>query len=373
MANKVLKRVVTEYLKRLAEPRVKKLTGLDIDISLWGVNSYNELSGTQGKVFIDFDPVVNRNTKEGKVIGKVITTYAEDALKFVGQEKYYKVYINQRTLDPLDEQVEEDVEEPVNSNEYKLLERLLSHKEYEDNGIVFKFANFTHKKNVLSVTVNCEVPENRGWNEYMLEFFAYNVINEKIKFIDPTGLMDVKLDRVYVNGTPIKKNDYYLPTKLEDKLENIFKKLPDFGISYNDFGVLFNVKYEGMYDLYNDDYQIVVNCGFTIDKIILKKYDSNKKMVITSVPQDLAESLYTLLMESTDTELEELRYHIEGLTYREVFVDAFSLNETEENYLAVYLIPQKICGKKIEAYSGGDMDENDIEEYFRKLVSKSIN
>jgi hypothetical protein len=37
------------------------------------------------------------------------------------------------------------------------------------------------------------------------------------------------------------------------------------------------------------------------------------------------------------------------------------------------LIPQKICGKKIEAYSGGDMDENDIEEYFRKLVSKSIN
>ncbi len=260
----------------------------------------------------------------------------------------------------------------VNS-EYKMLERLLSHKKYEDNGLVYNFVNIRHEKNSMRVYAQVEVPKDRGWNEYMLEFFAYNIINEKIKFIDSTGNMDVKLDRIYVNGTPINKNDYYLPTKLENKLENIFKKIPDFGISYEDFGILFKVKYDGVYDLYNDDYQVVVNCGITIEKIILKKYDSNKRLVITSIPQSLVDSLYTLLMEDTDTELEELRYSIEGLTYREVFVEGFSLDKTEENYLVVYLIPQKICGKKVESYSSGEMDDNEIEQYFRKLVSKSIN
>ena len=260
----------------------------------------------------------------------------------------------------------------VNS-EYKMLERLLSHKKYEDNGLVYNFVNIRHEKNSIRADIQVEVPKDRGWNEYMLEFFAYNIINEKIKFIDSTGNMDVKLDRIYVNGTPINKNDYYLPTKLENKLENVFKQIPDFGISYEDFGVLFKVKYDGIYDLYNDDYQIVVNCGINIEKIILKKYDSNKRIVITSIPQSLVDSLYTLLMESTDTELEELRYNIEGLAYREIFVDGFSLDKTEENYLVVYLIPQTICGKKVESYSSGEMDDNEIEQYFRKLVSKSIN
>ncbi len=78
-------------------------------------------------------------------------------------------------------------------------------------------------------------------------------------------------------------------------------------------------------------------------------------------------------MERTDIELEELRYNIEGLVYREIFVDGFSLDKTEENYLVVYLIPQTICGKKVESYSSGEMDDNEIEQYFRKLVSKSIN
>jgi hypothetical protein len=260
----------------------------------------------------------------------------------------------------------------IPDNEYKLLERLLTHKDYEDNGIIFKFHNTGHKKDTLSIDVNCTVPEGRGWNHYMLEFFAYNIIGEKIKFIDSSGNMTVNLDRIYVNGTPIKGSDYYLPLKLENKLENMFKKIPDFGISYQDFGVMFIVKYDGLYEIENHSYQVTVNCGFNIDKIILKRYDSDKKVVITSVSQDLVESLYTLLMESTDTELEELRYFMEGETYRQVFSDAFSMGETEENYLSLYLIPERICGKKVHLYSGGDMDENEIEEYFRKLVPKSV-
>ena len=371
MASRVLKRIVTEYLKRFAEPRIKELTGLEVELSIWGVSGRNELSGTQGKIFIDVDPIIHRNSREGKMIEKIILSYGEDALKFLNTEKNYKILINQRSLDQLDEQEVENVEHTPDS-EYKMLEKLLSHKKYEDNGITFEFFNVRHNKKSLSVETNVEISEDRGWNHYMLEFFAYNIINEKIKFIDSSGMMDVKLDRIYVNGEPIKNKEYYLPTKLENKLEVIFKKLPNFGVSYKDFGVLFEVKYRGLYDIENDDYQIVVNCGFDIDKIILKKYDSNKKVVIKSIPQDLVESMYTWLMEDTDTEMEELRYHIESEVYSNVFSEAFSLHDTEENYLSFYLIPQRICGKTITSYSGGDMDYKDIEEYFRKLVSKSV-
>jgi hypothetical protein len=260
----------------------------------------------------------------------------------------------------------------MDNSELLMLKKLLEHKSYEDNGIVYTFYDVKIVDDHISLIANADVPEGRGWNHYMLEFFAYNIINEKIKFVDIRGLIDVKLRTIYVNGTPIKEKEYYLPPNLETKLENIFKKLPDFGISYKDFGVLFEVEYKGLYDIENDDYQIVVNCGFNISKIILKKYDSDKKVVIKSVPQDLVESMYSWLMEDTDTEMEELRYHLESEVYSKVFSEAFSLHDTEENYISFYLIPQWICGKEITLYSGGDMDYKDIEEYFRKLVSKSI-
>jgi hypothetical protein len=371
MATKVLKRIVTEYLKRFAEPRIKELTGLEVELSIWGVSTRNELSGTQGKIFIDVDPIIHRNSREGKMIEKIVLSYGEDALKFLNTEKNYRILINQRSLDQLDEQEVENVEHTPNS-EYKMLEKLLSHKKYEDNGITFEFFNIRHNKNSISIETNSEISKDRGWNHHMIEFFAYNIINEKIKYIDSSGMLDVKLDRIYVNGEPIKNDEYYLPTKLENKLESIFNKIPDFGISYNDFDVIFKVKYDGLYDLYNDDYQVVINCGINIENIILKKPNSNKKVVISSVPQDLMESLYTLFMEDTDTELEELRYIMESEVYQEVISEAFSMYDTEENYMSFYLIPEKICGKKVSSYSGGSMDNNEIEEYFRKLVSKSI-
>jgi hypothetical protein len=253
-----------------------------------------------------------------------------------------------------------------------MLKKLLEHKSYEDNNIVFTFYDVNVVDDHISLVTNAEVPEGRGWNYYMLEYFAHNIINEKIKFVVSNGFLDVRILTIYVNHKPIKDKDYYLPSKLETKLEDIFKKLPNFGISYKDFGVLFDIKYRGLYDIENDDYQIVVNCGFDIDRIILKKYDSNKKVIITSVSQDLVESMYSWLMEDTDTEMEELRYHIESEVYAKVFSEAFSLYSTEENYLSFYLIPQKICGKKITSYSGGEMEFNDIEKYFRRLISKSV-
>lgn len=257
--------------------------------------------------------------------------------------------------------------------EYKMLEKLLSHKKYEDNGILYEFFNFRHEDNHLSVKVNVNVPEGRGWNQYMLEYFAFNIVNEKVKFVDSSSNMDISIDSIYVDGKLVKDNDYYLPLKLENKLENIFKQLPDFGISYQDFGVLFKVSYHGVYDIENHEYQVVVNCGFNIDKIILQKYGSNKKVVINSVPQYLVESMYPWLMEETDTELEELRYNIESEVYSDVMSEAFSMDKTQENYLALYLIPQKICGKEVKDFTGGEMGDREIEEYFRKLVSKADN
>ena len=61
-----------------------------------------------------------------------------------------------------------------------MLERLLSHKKYEDNGLVYNFVNIRHEKNSIRADIQVEVPKDRGWNQYMLEFFAYNIINEKI-------------------------------------------------------------------------------------------------------------------------------------------------------------------------------------------------
>ena len=381
MATKVLKRIVTEYLKRFAEPRIKELTGLEVELSIWGVSTRNELSGTQGKIFIDVDPIIHRNSREGKMIEKIVLSYGEDALKFLNTEKNYRILINQRSLDQLDEQEVENVEHTPNS-EYKILEKLLSHKKYEDNGITFEFFNIRHNKNSISIETNSEISKDRGWNHHMIEFFAYNIINEKIKYIDSSGMLDVKLDRIYVNGEPIKYDEYYLPTKLENKLESIFNKIPDFGISYNDFDVIFKVKYDGLYDLYNDDYQVVINCGINIENIILKKPNSNKKVVISSVPQDLMESLYTLFMEDTDTELEELRYIMESEVYQEVISEAFSMYDTEENYMSFYLIPDRNAKNITTLYKTDEcvicyedidiIDNNEIEEYFRKLVSKSI-
>lgn len=118
---------------------------------------------------------------------------------------------------------------------------MLEHKSYEDNGIVYTFFSFSIQKNKLFLNANAQVPEGMGWNEYMLEFFAYNIINEKIMFMNSSGLLDVVISQMFINDRPVKGGEYYLPVKLETKLENLLKKIPDFGISYSDFGVMFEV------------------------------------------------------------------------------------------------------------------------------------
>jgi len=110
MSSKVLKRILTGYLEKFAEPKIKELTGEDISLSLWGVKKFVPESGKEGIIFIDTEPIVrsspNQRGKRERFIEKIIEHYVSTALRFVGEDiNVYKIMLDKRSLEPMDENV----------------------------------------------------------------------------------------------------------------------------------------------------------------------------------------------------------------------------------------------------------------------------
>lgn len=259
-------------------------------------------------------------------------------------------------------------------SELNILSKLLGHKKYEDNGIIFRFFDFEINNDVLFFKLDAKIPEDRGWNDYMIESFAYNIVHHNVIMMGGDFYnIKTKIIKTYVNGIPIKSSDYYLPLNFENKLEDIIDDMPDLEMVFKGFKVKFIITGKD-YHLDNGDYQLTLTGNYKINKIILIPDNSEKTLVLTSISQDLAESIYSILDNSSneDDEVEEYRWTLESELYGEVFGPAFSMNLIDEYYFVFYTNPNEICDKKITNYSGGTMDYYEVEDYFRKLILKSV-
>lgn len=101
MASKVLKKILITYLNKLAEPKIKELTGLDVKLELYGVKKYVEGVTRYGKVYVDTEPY----TKDIRV-KQIIRHYIESGLKFLGEDPLdYDINIDVRDINgDLDEE-----------------------------------------------------------------------------------------------------------------------------------------------------------------------------------------------------------------------------------------------------------------------------
>ena len=79
MSKRVLKRIIEAYLTKFAEPKLKKLTGEDITLTLDNVteNRYQEIV-----VFVNTDPKI----KNENLVHDVVKKYVYDALNFLGED-----------------------------------------------------------------------------------------------------------------------------------------------------------------------------------------------------------------------------------------------------------------------------------------------
>ena len=94
MASKVLKKILISYLNKLAEPKIKELTGLDVKLELYGVKKYVEGVTRYGKVYVDTEPY----TKDIRV-KQIIRHYIESGLKFLGENpENYDINIDVRDI-----------------------------------------------------------------------------------------------------------------------------------------------------------------------------------------------------------------------------------------------------------------------------------
>lgn len=259
----------------------------------------------------------------------------------------------------------------MESSEFLMLKKILSHKSsYEKNGMVFTFGNVRTLQDTFIVDVNVSVPENTSWIFVELEYFSYDILTDKINLLG--GDINVKLGVISVNGEPTSDGDFNLVKKDEKRLEKTISELIDnnFIHKFKKFDVKFDISFHNLFDIEITYDQLILNVGYDIDKITLGNFDGDKKIIITSITQDLAEELYIWLTEDTDTEIEEIRYNLEADLYSGIMSDLFKINEMDDAYLTCYLFPSKICGKEIEGFVGG---ETDLKDYFEKLILKSIN
>jgi hypothetical protein len=257
------------------------------------------------------------------------------------------------------------------SNELLMLKKILSHKSsYEENGMIFNYNNIILDKDFLIVDVDITIPEEVSWISPELDYFAYDILNDKINLLG--GGLNVKLGVISVNGEPISDGDMYLTKKDEISIEkSISGFITDkFTHHFFKFTVDFEISFHNLFDIEVTYDQLILNVGYNIDKIIIKNFNKDKKIIITSITQDLAESIYTWLTEDTDSGIEEIRIGLEGYLYSGIMSDIFKINQDDQTYLTCYLVPTKICGKTIEGYVGGETDPKD---YFKELILKSIN
>lgn len=94
MASKVLKKILINYLTKLAEPKIKELTGKEVKLELYGAKKYVEGLTKYGKVYIDTEPY----TKDS-IVYKIIRHYIESGLKFLGEDpSNYDINIDVRDI-----------------------------------------------------------------------------------------------------------------------------------------------------------------------------------------------------------------------------------------------------------------------------------
>jgi len=92
MGHKVLKTIVITYLKKFAEPKIKKVTGQGLSLSIYEMFQ----NGLKGYTFyIDTEPNVGEDTE----VYKIVKDYIFQALRFVNEDvSAATVYLNQRRL-----------------------------------------------------------------------------------------------------------------------------------------------------------------------------------------------------------------------------------------------------------------------------------
>jgi hypothetical protein len=92
MGHKVLKTIVMAYLKKFAEPKIKKLTNQDLTLSIHEMFQ----NGIKGYTFyIDTEPDVRNNN----LVYEIVKDYIFQALRFVSEDvSAATVYLNQRRL-----------------------------------------------------------------------------------------------------------------------------------------------------------------------------------------------------------------------------------------------------------------------------------
>jgi hypothetical protein len=95
MGDKVLKKIVITYLRKFAEPKIKKICGHDVSLLISNVRK-NILNGRT--FFIETDPIINEDVKIE--VTEIILNYVKTAIKFVGEdEDKVMVYLNKTQKD----------------------------------------------------------------------------------------------------------------------------------------------------------------------------------------------------------------------------------------------------------------------------------
>ena len=112
------------YLTKLAEPKIKELTDLDIKLELHNAVKYTEGVNRYGKVYIDTEPYTKNS-----IVYEIIRHYINSGLKFLGEDPTkYDINIDVRDISeeklPFNEEIVKDgklrtFNENINPNELK--------------------------------------------------------------------------------------------------------------------------------------------------------------------------------------------------------------------------------------------------------------
>lgn len=82
------------YLTKLAEPKIKELTGLDIKLELHGAKKYVQGVTRYGKVYVDTEPYTR-----DQLVNEIIRHYINSGLKFLGENpENYDINIDVRDI-----------------------------------------------------------------------------------------------------------------------------------------------------------------------------------------------------------------------------------------------------------------------------------
>jgi hypothetical protein len=259
----------------------------------------------------------------------------------------------------------------VTDKDLSIIRKILQHKPIVSHGMTFSFSNVNLELDRLSLNVNVQISDERSWAYPQLVTFANNIIHQILKMASYT-LRDVYVKTIVmsVNGEEIDAHHIHLSPKDGKELSEILSDFPKtINLGVKDYTITLETRYNNKYDIETDYDQIYLNVGYDIDRIILSNDINDKKIVISSLEQNVVNSIADWLLVGELFTIDDIRTQLESFLYSGFMSDVFNINELSDTFLQCYIIPSKICGKKVNIREYADVNP---EVYFKDLILKSL-